>query len=122
MEAQLVKLSTLNDLVPGLEEAFAREVSLAAGDCANRPFLTKPREITLKIRLTPVIDGAAPTANDALDTVKVNVVMKGSNPALESKDAECRYRTQRGEPTLLFHHLSREDADQAPLPFQGEDE
>lgn len=108
-----VSLETLDLLHPGIAEAVRREIALAADDCRDRPFVDKPRKITIELQLRPKMD-----AGGSLDSIDVVVLLKGVKPTIESVNRNVSLRVQRGQATLLFHELSRENADQRPLPFE----
>lgn len=46
-------LETLHKLSPGLASDFIDQLEAACADCRQRPALAKPREVTIKLTITP---------------------------------------------------------------------
>ena len=53
MKTLELSLKTLHVLSPGLADDFQQQLEAAVQDCKQRPSLAKPREVNVKLTITP---------------------------------------------------------------------
>lgn len=100
-----VKLETLKEAAAGtVDAAFATHIKRVAEDCYDRPGCKNPRQVTLLVKVTPVIDQAG-----LCETVKMEVEISSFIPKHVSRPIDCGIR-KGGK--LVFNDLSEDDVHQ----------
>lgn len=107
MQQEKFTLENLKDLGYGIvNEAFAKEMTLLAKDCEDRPLEEKSRNLTLVFKLTPKVDTSGNTAH--CDGVHLEVEIAGKTPVRRTRIFDMKLKN---DGSLFFHPDLPEDAD-----------
>lgn len=112
-ERQMEKLNldNLRKIDQGLiVAAFDAELAALVKDCDERPLEDKPRELTLKLKLTPDPQGSA--GGVYLDKVNVEFELVGKRPVSRTR---VYTMTAKHDHTLAFQPESPDDPDQGTI-------
>ena len=83
-----LKLETLKDVAGGtVDEAFQTHVKRVAEDCYDRPGCKAARQVTLLVKVTPIIDQAG-----LCESVKTEVEITSAIPKHISRPIPCGLR------------------------------
>lgn len=103
-----VKLDTLQHAAGGtIDAAFAHHVKRVSEDCYDRPGCVTAREVSVLVKITPVIDEAG-----LCETTKMEVEVSSKVPKHVSRPIDCGLR-KGGR--LVFNDLSEDDVHQKTI-------
>ena len=103
-----VKLETLQHAASGtVDAAFASHIKRVSEDCYDRPGCANPREVSLLVKVTPVIDEGG-----MCETVKMEIEVSSKVPKHVSRPIDCGVR-KGGK--LVFNDLSEDDVHQKTI-------
>lgn len=75
-QLKLLSLANLAELDSNLPQDFNAMLAAAVLDCTNRPSIKKPREISVVVKVTPILK-----QDGTVDDVEINVQVCGKSPA-----------------------------------------
>lgn len=93
-----------------VEAAFNKLLSDAVRDCSDRPGMEAGREVTLTVKIKPVLH-----SQGSLDHVIGIVTLKGKRPNYETPEIHFEARQRAGTHQLVWNDLSADDPRQRTI-------
>lgn len=110
MAQKKLSLAAFSELHNGeVDEQFTQLQKSIIDDLENRPHIAKAREINIKLKYIPRMDGGA------LDDVKVIVDFGTKVPGYSSREYTMTPKTLNSERTLVFQPMSPENPNQMDI-------
>lgn len=104
-------ISKIGDLDGGrVLEAITQAIERAVHDCEDRPGVSKARNVTLTMSVSPVIDD-----DGTMESIDLSFGVGEKRPARQSKNYNLAARRAGNRWKLLFNDLSQDDVQQMTI-------